>query len=58
MTACNLHPEQPRPCAPCGVARFRAAMASAPRTPRDTEPEPDTTHARALARARHERTTR
>ena len=55
MTACPLHPDAERPCHVCGVARVRAALAAAPRTPRDTDPEPDTTHARALDRARKEK---
>ena len=56
MTACPLHPDQPQPCAPCGVNRVRAAWAIAPRTRRDRDDDPNPTRARAIARARTERT--
>ena len=54
---CPLHPEHGRPCPTCGMARVRAAYATAPRPATTNAPlDPDPTRARALARARHERT--
>ena len=56
MTACPLHPEQTQPCATCGVNRVRAALTVAPRTRRDRDDDPNPTRARAITRARTERT--
>jgi len=55
MTACDLHPGNEHPCAPCGIARVRAALAVAPRTHTRT-PEPvSPVHDLAKARARADR---
>lgn len=54
---CDLGPDHPRDCPTCGMARVRAAMSTAPRPAATQTPlDPDPTRARALARARHERT--
>jgi len=51
---CPLHPDTPRPCHLCGIARVRAAMATAPRPRKPAEP-PDPIHDLAAARARADR---
>lgn len=56
MTACDLHPETERPCHLCGVNRVRAALTVAPRTRRDRDDDPNPTRARAINRARTDRT--
>ena len=50
---CDLHPEIERPCWQCGINRARAAIRTRPGT-HDTDPDP--TRARAIARARQDRT--
>lgn len=52
---CPLHPDTEQPCHVCGIARVRAALAVAPRTRRPGD-EADTTQARAIERARADRT--
>jgi hypothetical protein len=44
-------------CALCGVARVRSAHARAYTPPAVRDEDPDTTRARAIARARTDRTT-
>ena len=52
MTACDLHPAIERPCWQCGINRARAAIRARPAHTTD----PDPTRARAIARARQDRT--